>query len=171
MPWRWSALLVIALGLATFFLPLVTVDPPVLNTTHWSPFDIVRQMYEGNLPAPVCERCGEPWVRALASLPAPVTAIYLLMLAALLPLLSPYATNTLAAISIFGGMGSLYLWRDPIASDFERTFYGHLSDVRHVHYGLLQLALLGTMGALFLIARNDESARISGRSSRNRLSP
>ena len=149
---RASALLVIALGLLTFFLPLITVDPPVLDTTHWSAFNIVLQMYRGNLHAPACERCGVPLVRAFVALPAPVTAIYLLMLVALVPLSVPYAMNTVAAISGLGGIASLYLWRPGTAWAFEATFYGHWSRVARVHYGLLQLALLGVMAALFLIA-------------------
>jgi hypothetical protein len=161
------ALLVIGLGLSTFFLPLVSVDPPVLDTIHWSAFDIVWQMYQGRLHAPVCERCSEPAVRAFVALPFLVTAIYLLMMVALVPLLSPYAMNTLATISIIGGIGSMYLWRNATAWDFERTFYGHWSTVRHVHYGLLQLALLGVMGALFLIAMNGNMVRQSRRNPEN----
>jgi hypothetical protein len=168
---RLSALLVIALGLATFFLPLINVDPPVLNTIRWSAFDIVQQMYQGNLHAPVCERCGEPAVRALVALPFLVTAIYLLMVVALFPLVSPYAMNTLAVISALGGIGSLYLRRNATARDFERTFYGHWSDVRHVHYGLLQLALLGIMGTLFLIAINGDTACRGGISSHDSRTP
>ena len=154
---RASALLVIAIGLLTFFLPLITVDPPVLDTTHWSAFDIVRQMYRGNLHAPPCERCGVPLVRAFVALPAPVTAIYLMLVVALVPLLVPYAMNTVAAISGLGGIASLYLWRRGTAWAFEDTFYGHWSDLRHVHYAWLQLALLGVMVALFLIAKGDRN--------------
>ncbi len=155
---RLRALLVIALGFLTFFLPLVTVDPPVLGTTHWSAFNIVCQMHEGNLHAPACERCGEPFVRALVALPFLVTLMYALMIAALLPLSVPYAMNTLAAISGLGVAGSLYLWRNATAWAFEDTFYGRWSSVRHVHYGSLQLALFGVMVVLFLIAIGGDGA-------------
>jgi hypothetical protein len=57
--------MVVALGFFTFFLPLVTVDPPVLDTTHWSAFNIVRQMYQGNCTHPhangAASRSFEPW--------------------------------------------------------------------------------------------------------------
>ena len=148
---RLTALMVVALGFFTFFLPLVTVDPPVLDTTHWSAFNIVRQMYKGNLHAPACERCREPLVRALVALPFLVTLTYVLMAAALLPLSVRYAMNTVAAISGVGVVGGLYLRGRATAQAFEDTFYGHWSTVRHVHYGSLQLALLGVMVALFLI--------------------
>jgi hypothetical protein len=164
IPPRSSALLVIGFGLLTFFLPLVTVDPPVLAATHWSAFDIVRQMYLGNLHSPACERCGEPLVRALVALPAPVTAIYIMMVVALMPLSVPYAMNTVAAISGLGGIASLYLSRPGTGWAFEDTFYGHWSYVQHVHYGLLQLALLTVMAALFLIARSGAEARPGGES-------
>ena len=162
---RASALLVTTLGLLTFFLPLITVDPPVMDTTHWSAFDIVRQMYRGNLHAPACERCGVPLVRAFVALPAPVTAIYLTMVVALVPLSVPYAMNTVAAISGLGGIASLYLWRRGTAWAFEDTFYGHWSDLRHVHYACLQLALLGVMVALLLIARSNRNQPGPGRGS------
>lgn len=149
---RSLALVVIALGLLSFFLPLITVEPPVLEATHWSAFDIVRQMYLGHLHAPVCERCGEPEVRALMALPALVTAIYLMMVIALVPLSVPYAENTVATMAGLGCLGSLYLSGHATASDFEDTFFGHWSHIRHVHYGMLQLALLGVMASLFLDA-------------------
>ncbi len=163
---RSSALLVITLGLATFFLPLVTADPAVLEVSHWSLFDIVGQMYAGKLPAPACERCGEPIVRALAALPASVAGIYLPMLVALVPLSIPYAINILAAISAFGFAGSLCITPHGVGSDFEHTFYGRPSDVRHVHFGWLQLALLAVMGALLLIARSGDRARVAGTGAR-----
>jgi hypothetical protein len=42
---------VIGLGLCTLFLPLVIVDPPVMNRTEWSPLNIARAVYERSLPA------------------------------------------------------------------------------------------------------------------------
>jgi hypothetical protein len=54
--WRRQATLVIALGLLTFFFPLVTTDSSVAGITHWSSFDMVQQAYRGNLPAYRCER-------------------------------------------------------------------------------------------------------------------
>jgi hypothetical protein len=44
------ALFVIALGAYTFLLPMVIVNPPVLNRTEWSPLDIAWNIYERKLP-------------------------------------------------------------------------------------------------------------------------
>jgi hypothetical protein len=148
-----AALLVIVVGLLTFFLPLVSIDPPVLDKTHWSAFDIVQAMYQGHLHAPAgCARCGEPAVRAIMALPLLVTVIYGLLVVALLPLSIPYALNTVATISGLGVIGCLFLSGHATAWGFEETFYGHWSGTRHVHGGLLQLALLGDMVTLFLIS-------------------
>src|SRR5262249_25522679 len=66
-------------------------------------------MYKGNLHTYECERCGEPQIRALTALPVSITAIYVLMVAALLPLTVPYALDTVAAIAGLGGIISLRL--------------------------------------------------------------
>jgi hypothetical protein len=159
LPPRSSALLVLVLGLLTFFVPLVTVDRPVLDTTHWSAFKIVWEMYRGNLHADTCERCGELPVRALLALPVTITATYLLMVVAPVPLSVPYALDTVAALAELGAINSLYLSRRATALAFEETFYGRASDVRHVHYVGLQLTLFGVMAALFLIAISGDSAK------------
>jgi hypothetical protein len=75
---RSLALVVVAGGILTFFVPLVSTYPPVLQITDWSPFNIVRQMYLGHLPQPICERCGEPVIRSLLALPFDITVVYAL---------------------------------------------------------------------------------------------
>jgi len=40
------ALLVIAIGIYTFFVPMVVLDPPVLNRTEWSALNIASNIYE-----------------------------------------------------------------------------------------------------------------------------
>jgi hypothetical protein len=149
---RVVALLIIAFGILTFFVPLITVDPPVAGATHWSAFDIVLQMYKGSLPSPICERCGEPLVRSLIALPFEITLIYLLMAAALIPLSVPYASKAVATIAALGTAGGLYLSRFATRWAMEETFYGRWSRVQHVHYGALQLALILIMAALFLVS-------------------
>ena len=135
----------------------MTVDRRVIDTTHWSAFKIVSEMYLGNLHADTCERCGEPSIRALLALPVAITATYLLMVVALVPLSAPYALNTVAAIAGLGAMNSLYLSRSATAWAFEKTFYGRASGVGHVHYFGLQLTLFVVMAALFLIAIGGDS--------------
>jgi hypothetical protein len=80
------------------------------------------------------------------------------MMLALVPLSIPYAMKTLAAISAFGFVGSLYITPHWLGRDFEHTFYGRPSSVRRVHFTLLQLALLAVMGALFFIARRGDKS-------------
>jgi hypothetical protein len=43
------AFVFLAIGLSSFFMPLITVDPAVMNQTRWSPFDTFCGLYTGNL--------------------------------------------------------------------------------------------------------------------------
>ena len=45
-----KALVFLALGLITFFLPVINFDPPLQNQQHWSAFDIARR-----IPAPTTD--------------------------------------------------------------------------------------------------------------------
>jgi hypothetical protein len=153
---RVLALLVVIAGILTFFIPFISIDQPVAGVTHWSEADIVLQMYKGNLPDPVCERCGEPMIRSLMALPFTITSIYVLMLVALVPLSVPYASKTVWAIAAVGGMESLYLHRIGTRWALEETFYGHFFRAAHVHYMPLQLALVGIMGTLFLVSISED---------------
>lgn len=150
-----QGLLVIAIGISSFFAPLVTVDPPVAGLAHWSEFDIVRQMYNGNLPAPTCERCGEPLIRSLVAIPFTITSIYVLMVVALWPLSVPYASKTVASIAAIGAAQSLYLHRAGTRWSLEDTFYRD-HRVGHVHYGMLQFALFAVMLVLFLVSIDED---------------
>jgi hypothetical protein len=152
---RTAALFVIAIGISSFFAPLVTVDPPVAGLAHWSEFDIVRQMYNGNLPAPTCERCGEPLIRSLVAIPFTITSIYVLMVVALWPLSVPYASKTVASIAAIGVMESLYIARVGTRWSFEDTFYRN-PRVGHVHYGMLQFVLFPVMLVLFLVSITED---------------
>lgn len=154
---RKLALLTILGGLCTLFVPLVTVAPPVANIAHWSPIEIALQMYEGHLPSPICERCGEPLVRSVIALPFTVTIIYLLMLGALISLSIPYTLRITAGIGAFGAMEALYLDRMGTKLDFCKTFYGHSGHVGHVNYGLLQLALLSVMVGVCVVSLRGDS--------------
>jgi hypothetical protein len=148
--WRLQAFFTILFGLSTFFFPLVNIDPPVAGIAHWSSFNIVQQAYRGNLPKPICERCGEPTVRALLGLPASVSAIYLLMVGALFPLTAPYTSDLVATIGGFGVLAALYLnkYRNP----FRETFYGAWSRPGQANDTWLQLTLIAVMALLFVIS-------------------
>src|SRR5216683_6375172 len=46
------SLLVIAIGMSTFFVPLVTLNPAVMNRTQLSALDIAVNIYHRRLPVP-----------------------------------------------------------------------------------------------------------------------
>jgi len=94
--------LVIAVGVLTFFLPLVTIDPPVADTAHWSGFNIVQKMYEGRLTQPICERCGEPLVRSLFALPLDFSLGYLMLGCALVATCLSESPGVLRALAFMG---------------------------------------------------------------------
>jgi len=148
--------------MVTFFYPFVTTDPPVAGAMRWSPFAIVLRMYSGVLPTPICERCGEPVVRALLALPFLVTVEYLFMMAAGVALCSLKSARVIIWIAAFGiynclrgeyGVGTRL--------EFEETFFG-LSRSGHVHYGGLLAAHLVVMVALVLASldlRDEQSSQ------------
>ena len=175
---RTVAILVVMLGILTFFLPLISTQPPVLHRSHWSPFDIVRQMYLGHLPQPICERCNEPIVRSCLALPFDVTLIYGLMLFALVVAWLRKST-TLAWTGILGVSLSLgtYMFRGgtnfATKWEFEKTFYGQPqsldpSSKGPVLYGWLSFALLAVMFLFVLIAirENIDKSNSSGTGSK-----
>ena len=97
------------MGLVTFFIPLIAINPPVLETTHWSAFRTVYRMYEGRLPEPVCERCGEPLFRSLLALPFEVTVAYVLLVCALAALFFPESPKILTVVDTIGSLLCLHM--------------------------------------------------------------
>lgn len=164
---RSLAFIVVMGGILTFFLPLVSTNPPVVKTADWSPFDMVRQMYFGRLPQPICETCGEPLVRSLLALPVEVTVVYALMIFALGALCFREAPAALARMGLLGAFLSLdtYMPRGGVNFatkwEFEQTFYGTPQSLAPssngpVHYGGLTIALFVVMGALlYVVTRED----------------
>jgi len=159
--------MVVVGGILTFFVPLVSTHPPVLQTTNWSPFDIVRQMYLGHLPQPTCERCGDPMVRSLLALPFDVTVVYGLMVSALGALCFRKTAAAPAWIGLVGVIFSLdtYMLRGgtnfAAKWGFEKTFYGQPQSLepsarRPVFYGWLTIALLLVMCALVFVATRED---------------
>jgi len=91
------AILVIALGITTFFLPMVVVDPPVLNRTEWSPLHIAAGVLSRQLPVP--HGSFDPGLLEIA-------LIYGLMIASLAALLPSGPPDALLIISIIGSLVS-----------------------------------------------------------------
>jgi len=159
---RALAFSIVIAGILTFFFPFVRTDPPVAGLARWSCLDIVLQVYNGLLPRPICERCGEPAVRVFFALPLTVTLEYVLLIVALLVLLSAKPAKILYGIVLFG----VYLflrgeWGIATRWGFEETFFG-ISRRGHVHYSGLLVVHLVVMGVLFLACldlRDEESSR------------
>ena len=152
---RSLACLVAFVGILTFFVPLVTTDTPVADTSRWSAFTIVMKMYEGRLPEPICERCGEPVIRSLLALPFDVSVNYLLLALALLALAFPKAPGFFRTIVFFGSMLDLFdrLKFHSLRWGFEETFYGRMYfSPGPVHYRWLTDLLLIVMVVLFVIS-------------------
>lgn len=145
------AFLAIVSGLMTFFVPLVTTDPPVLGRGHWSPWDIFSAITIGELPIKRDD--------LLSSLPIMATAIYVLLIIALVALGFSRSPRILARVAAVGCFTS-WFWRGDRIS-LEEMFYGDFSYhrfslVRHVGFGGLTLCLLGVMGSLLFIAMNED---------------
>jgi hypothetical protein len=155
-PRRRSILLVIiAAGILTFFVPLMTTDPPVLGRTQWSVFDLALHVCQRELPP------SDHWRIDLVKLPPDPALLYLLLLFLLVVLLFPSLHRHLAAMAAIGILVNSEMWKFQDL-DFERTFYGHLSYnpnfslARHVGIGQLVLALLAVYGSvLFVVVQED----------------
>ncbi len=152
---RTLSFMVIVVGMLTFFVPLVTTNPPVIEMSRWSAFTIVMRMYEGKLPEPICERCGEPLIRSFLALPLMISVNYALMVLALVALCFPRSPGFLRGLSLSGGLYNLtdLRWQNT-KWEFKETFYGqtYLRSAGHVHYHWLTDPLLVVMVTLFIIS-------------------
>jgi hypothetical protein len=151
---RSFALAIVVGGILTFFLPLVTADPPVMGRTRWSAWNIACQIQAGNLP-PVRHYPNE----FLLSIPLMAAGIYLLLVVALIALCFSCSPEVLAKIAVVGWCTSWFWSGDRMS--FEEMFYGdwsyhNFSLVRHVGFGQLTIVLLGVMLALFLVSRSKD---------------
>ena len=151
----------LVIGILTFFVPLVTTNPPVLNKTRWSVFDIVQHVWARELPP------GPDWEQAIVYFPVDCLLLYVFLLFAVVKLRSPEAHRTLALVAALSIYLDAWMWRTWKA--FEVTFYGHvsydnMSSVRHVGLGELALVQLAVWGALlFIIADEDLDAESSAK--------
>jgi len=98
------AFFVIAIGLGTFFLPMVILNPPLLDRAQWSPFHIASAVNAGALPVPKGH-----FDEALLE----IALLYLLMILALVAVFFRNASKPLTAISTVGFIVSVMakFWR------------------------------------------------------------
>ena len=148
------AFLVIASGLLTFFLPLVTTDPAVMGISHWSAWNISSEIYLGNLALKRND--------LLSSIPIMPTSVYILLVLALAMLWISPSRDTFKKMAVVGIFTS-WFWRGDRRA-FEELFYGNFgyqnfSLVRRVETGQLTIVLLVVMGCLLFIATNEDLGR------------
>ncbi len=138
---RVLALLIIAIGVYSFFTTMVVVEPPIVNLARWSALDITLRVYDGRLPAP-----GGGFDEGLLE----IAFIYVLMMLAVAALCVPGRPRALLVISSIGFVPSLLakFWD----GTFHRLFgyYGHIQQW-HMTRGLTWWVLPWIMPALLAI--------------------
>jgi hypothetical protein len=134
------ALLVIAIGLCTSGLPMVTLNPPLLNRTEWSAFDIASNVCQRHLPVPK-GHFDEGLIE--------IALIYLLMPVALVAIYLPGPPKALKVISGIGFvLSSLAKFWD---FSFLETFGWDYWGPGHLRAGLAWWILPWIMPALLAI--------------------
>lgn len=140
---RQLASLVIAIGLYTFFVPLVTIDPPVLGRTQWSALNIASEIYRRKLPVP--EGRFDPGLTE-------ITLIYVFMAFSVAALGFSRAQEALRVIALFGTvLSSLAKWW---GNSFVWTFFGYFGPIANwrVRPGPAWYVLPFVMPVLLLIS-------------------
>ena len=102
------ACVLISLGICSSFLPIVILDPPVLNRTEWSALNVASKVYEGKLPVP-----GSSFDLELIA----IAMIYLLMPFALIALYRPGPPKALKVICGMGAILDVVFRRGPYGMD------------------------------------------------------
>ena len=140
---RTSAIVLISIGLLSFFEPLIDTMPPVMGRSQWSPLDIVRQSHRGNLHG----SAGNLVVPGISFwLP------YLLMIFAFVCLWFFPSQKVLAWTGVIGAIVTSLTFRFG-DMDLERIFYGRCCTLssRVNHVGLISVFLV-IMIALTLLS-------------------
>lgn len=153
---KFNALLVIAIGLYTFFLPLVTINPPVLGRARWSAMHIAWETWQGKLPEPSGSHLPRflDFALSYTSLGG-IALAYLLLLVALATVFSPGYQKALKLTSLIGlaAVGMAFKFA---LSDFARLFFGIRRTTVEwngdIGYGAAMYAILGVMAALLLVS-------------------
>jgi hypothetical protein len=159
------AFVFLAIGLSSFFMPLITVDPAVMNQTRWSPFHTFYALYEGNLHF---EFVSGPPYYFFPLAPFELAAVYLAMLWALFAVAYPprqfllavtfFVTSGLLAVGFFTGRTSTFgrpRFGGSFTYDLECVFYKGASQqvpgyFGHVNCSQLLTVLLAASLALML---------------------
>jgi len=135
---RRLAFLVCALGVYTFFLPMVILNPPLLGRTEWSPLNMAVNIYLGNFPVRR-GRFDETLIE--------IGVIYLLILFSLIVMWLPGRPEILFSTSSFGVVLSFLgkFWEHGFLLTFGWEYFGRL------HRGITWWLLPFVMPALVAI--------------------
>jgi hypothetical protein len=133
--------LVVAVGMCSFFSPIAILDPPMLGRSQWSPLHIARNVYEGKLPVAGGQLDENLFGMAL---------IYALMPLALVAMYAPGSPRPLIAISTIGFVPSFLakFWHHAFMKTFGCEYFG----AGHLQRGLTWWVLPWIMPALLAIA-------------------
>ena len=149
---RAAAMVVIAIGLLSFFEPLITTKPPVMGRAQWSLLDIVRQLQHGGLHT------------SAGNLVLPSISFglsYLLMLFGFFNLCFFPAQKVLVWVGGIGAIDASLIFRFG-DMDLERIFYGRCcllpGPVKHF---ALASVLPVVMITLALLSRSEASKPVT----------
>lgn len=140
------SLLLVATGLASFFLPLVKTNPEVMNQIEWSPYEMATYAYQARL------------VRSLNdayAFPVEIATVYLLLLLALYVIALSRSQRWLVHISVLG-LGLMICGLTRAADSFELLFYqnyppAELTPGKHVHFLNLMLILVTVLTCVLFV--------------------
>lgn len=151
---RSLAAVTLAVGILTFFVPLITTNPPVQDRGRWSVFDLVQHVWDRELPP------GPNWHLAVVHFPIDCLLLYFSLLVAVALLRFPRLQDKLVLTALLSIYLDVAMWQWQ-KEDFEVMFYGHVSyDNVHlaqsVGVGELVFAQLVVWGAVLFIATKKE---------------
>jgi hypothetical protein len=140
------ALIVLAFAIFSFFLPLVSVTPPVMNQAEWSLLDLTSYVYQARLVRSTSDLLNFPVEFALAYLLVPL-AFYVVTVSR--------SQRRLIHIGVLGIGLVLYGWTRA-ADTFPVVFFRdypptEITSTPHVGPGALVAMLLFVLGSLLLI--------------------
>jgi hypothetical protein len=107
---RIVAIILITMGVVSFFAPLIVTNPPVVNRVRWSLLDIAQGFHDGRLPRDA-DSSGF-WILAMH-----FGLIYLLLIFAAASLCFFRSRPMLMWTGVFGAVAVLETWREEIRDE------------------------------------------------------
>ncbi len=149
---RLIAALFILIGLATFFIPNISVAPPVLGEAHWSPQEIALHLWNGALPVGAAD--GHTWMVGIY-----IAGVYLSLLLALLCVTVLPVRRLLGGSAVFGLLVTFVILKaEGLRQSLETVFYGPSLFHKHGHadhyqHSLIVLSVMTVLNAIAYFAK------------------